>query len=601
MLQSMRQFSQSIIIYILFGVLIFVFVLSFGVPGTSGCNPMTQDTAGEVEGYEIREAELRAALLRTFGEQLPREEAELTAVQRQVLYNMLTTLLIANAAEEAGLRVSDDELRAYITDWERGNPDATDFRNGGYLRGSRFEKQAYEDFLSYTGASIKEYEKYKRRELLARNYLTLLESSVVVSDAELAAAFAARSGGVNLEYVKLEPRHVEHLFARPDDAAVAAFLASDMDKVKAWFEEHKSEFGRPATVHLKEIVVQKDAKNIVEVGTETNRELPAEERFALVKKAVLEDGASFEDAALRFNESRFDRDNGGDTGVQELDNLSKEYRTALEGKKPGEIVTIDTKYHLILARIEAREDGIDASLDQVQGDIASRLIREARATEQLDKVAQQLFDKAQAGTPLAQALEEVLYAAAPAGTPAPAEEQPAEEQPTDPAPEPTDDAAEPAPTADEAPANEPVARVSVAQTGMFNVHLSSQGGAWSYLPGIGDAPALARDATAAKEVGKVLPRIYPLDDGSRVIATVSELRTGTDEDFASQRQDLINQLQRQKARALLGNWQAVLALNHPEPRTQPYGPWIQKHFDAANTSGDFKVNSKFLGSAPAAP
>jgi len=223
MLQSMRKHSQSFLIYILFGILIFVFVFMFGLP-TSDCNPQTQSVVGETEDYEIQESELRSALMRTFGDRVSNDEEELAALQRQLLYNMLTTLVIAEAAEAAGLRVSDEELRAYITDWERGNPDALAFQVNG-----QFDRERYQTLIDYWGTTVNEYERYKRRELLARNYLKLFESSISVSEPQIRAAFEAQRGGVNLEYVKIEPRHVEHLIEKPSESDVKQFLADNMD------------------------------------------------------------------------------------------------------------------------------------------------------------------------------------------------------------------------------------------------------------------------------------------------------------------------------------------------------------------------------------
>ena len=110
---------------------------------------------------------------------------------------------------------------------------------------------------------------------------------------------------------------------------------------------------------------------------------------------------------------------------------------------------------------------------------------------------------------------------------------------------------------------------------------------------IGDAPELARAALTLTEASPLAPKVYTVE-GSRVIAKLKKADTGTDEQFAGQKERLIQTIRQQKSAALLGDWRSVITLSHPEPSLQSYGPWVQALFDQAQESGPFKVNQAFL-------
>ena len=578
MLQSMRRHSQSFLIYVLFGMLIVVFVFMFGLPSTDSCDPQTQIIVAEAGNFEINDSDVKSGTMRTFGDTLRGGDKEFKAAQRQVLYNMVTTLLVAEKAEDAGFRVSDDELRQYIVDWEKGNPDQL-----RYISGGKFDKERYKNFLDYYGLPTERYEAYKRRELLARNYLTMLETSLVVSQVEVRDLFEKRMNRTDLEFIKLEPMHVEHLLEAPTAAEVNAFLAEHMDEVKAAFTANKSEYSTPAKVHLKEIIVQKNDKMLRQIGTETDKAKAPDTRFKILKKAVIDNSMAFDEAAEKYNEALVYRANGGDRGTEELENLSKQHRDALGDKKVGEIVAFETDLTYNVVRIEEKLDATETPLDKVQSDIASTLIKAERADKKMDEVANSIFERVKNGEEFAAALEAVLYAETPAEVP------PVDAVDPTVVPDDANPADEPKKAEEEAPQR---VKVDVAETGPFSLRGASYG-SWSRLPMIGDAPELARAALTLTEASPLAPKVYTVE-GSRVIAKLKKADTGTDEQFAGQKERLIQTIRQQKSAALLGDWRSVITLSHPEPSLQSYGPWVQALFDQAQESGQFKVNQAFL-------
>ncbi len=592
MLQSMRRHSQSFVIYILFGMLIVVFVFMFGMPTTDSCNPQTVAIIAEQGDFEINEEMLRSSVMRAHPETLRTGDDEFRLAQRQVLYNMLAVLLVSEEAQEAGLRVSDEDVRQYLVDWERGNPDAH-----LYIRGGHFERKAYDSFLDYYGVPVATYERYKRHELLARNYFTMLEASVVVSDGEARTAFQQRADSTNLLFAKLDPSHVEHLISAPAEADVTAFLAEHMDEVKTYFATQEADYKKPATVHLKEIIVQKREKMMREVGSDTDKTKAPEERFAALDTAVVKGSMDFTEAANKYNEALVYRENGGDRGVEQLDNISKQHRDAIEGKKAGDVVTFETDLTYNVIRIEERTDAVETALDTVQKEIAAILLTQKRSAEKLEVLAASVREKAAGGMELQAAIEEVLYAGmtepvAPEDVAVPADGTLPGAEPTAVVAAPVKPAA--APAGPWVPLGE---RVTTEETGPFNLSMGF-GSKWSDIPRIGDSPELAHALDSLGDAGSVAPKAYAVNE-SLVVVVLKEQVTGSDEEYAEQRDAILNGLHAGKARALLGDWDSVIKLRHPEPMLQAYGPWLQDLFTQAQQTGRFSINKEFLAAGPA--
>ncbi|MDX9720869.1 MAG: SurA N-terminal domain-containing protein [Myxococcota bacterium] len=612
MLQSLRRHSQSFFIYVLFGMLIVVFVFMFGLPNTDSCNPQTKQVAADVGQFGVDEDLLRSSVAKVFGEYLRGGEEEFFARQRQVLYNIVTVLLIADKAEAAGLRVSDEELRAYIVDPAKGNPDAFLFQ-----KEKAFDKKLYQTRLDLFGITPENYERYKRREILARNYLTLLEASLVPSDAELREAFAREANSLNLRFVALEDRHVQHLVETPSETDVATFLSANMDAVSEFYKSNERQYKIPARVHLQELIIQRRADLIRETGEGTDLKLSAEDRFALAKKKVFEEGMSLEEAVRLYNEAVVNRETG-DRGFSDLDNMSEQYRTAIESKSVGELVAFETELHYVIVKVLERTEAVETPLDQAQFDIARTLVHRQRSSSKVEELAKAVHAKVAAGEDMQAALDGLLYAGvletkpepapqdAPATedapVPSPEEALPEAELPTDPiaegpAPAPADlvpEAPSPAPpeSAPEALVIPLEERAKVDETGPFSLN-AGVGDSWSYLPKLGNSPALARAVLKLQTPNELVPSVYPVEN-ARVVAMLIERKQGSEEDFAAQRADLSRRIMEDKSSKLLGNWRLLLFLAHEDPKTEPYGPWIQAIFDEAEQNRSFTIGSAFL-------
>ena len=121
MLEQMRKQTQSTVMVILFGFIIFVFVFSFGAGsvgfrkggcGRSGLVAMVNgEDVGEMEFQYYYDQALRARLR---GRQKPLTREEKIMLRRQVLNAIIDRILLVQAAHRAGLRVTDSERNRSI-------------------------------------------------------------------------------------------------------------------------------------------------------------------------------------------------------------------------------------------------------------------------------------------------------------------------------------------------------------------------------------------------------------------------------------------------------------------------------------------------------
>src|SRR5258706_7402575 len=117
MLEAMRKNSRSVIIYVLFGVIIAAFVISFG-PGSRGLGSISgvgSGYAAKIAGATISETEFHFAYMAiTRGGQVPAEMARAGRYKEQLMDKLIERELFAQEAERLGIEVSEVETAQMI-------------------------------------------------------------------------------------------------------------------------------------------------------------------------------------------------------------------------------------------------------------------------------------------------------------------------------------------------------------------------------------------------------------------------------------------------------------------------------------------------------
>src|SRR5690554_3468560 len=290
MLDQMRRSTKSGFSYILVGLLIVVFAVFFGAPA-DGCRPSgSRALMASVDGNDIFTEDVNVIYNRYYGANRSTTLDD-TYYQQQAtaLKAVLAINLLASRAEDAGLRVSDQEFASYIQDGSRN----VEFLSS-YGRTGKFDGPFYERYVKFgLSVPLQRYEAYKRRELLARKYLSMLDMQVAVAPAEVEEMHQLRNERINLEMVKFSQDTLADALDLSDEA-IATFIANNSARLSTYFEENRSEFESEERVRIRRIYITKpadaaeDAEALATYEQAKARVTAQEEDFAAVATELSE-------------------------------------------------------------------------------------------------------------------------------------------------------------------------------------------------------------------------------------------------------------------------------------------------------------------------
>jgi peptidyl-prolyl cis-trans isomerase D len=382
MLEQMRKSSQSLLIYVLFGIVIAVFIINFGPQSRGGsCEQSMKDDhqAATVDGRSVTSNDFRYGFLVMGGAGYPAQEAKRQRLKETVMDKLIERELLAREAERLGYSVSDEQVEDQIAEAK--------LIGLGYPRtiprmqkDGKFNYESFKSFVQYElQVTLPAFIEEQRKELLAARVRDLLRGSVTVSPTEVKADYLRKNTQVNLEYVRFASRGLEGDI-EPSEAEVAAYAAKNEAKLKTMYEERKFVFEKvPKELRLRQIVVKlpPDAKADAE-KTATKK---AEAILARIKKGEpVREGREGDDRGREPARARrlpragaatarptcraspekklFDAKVGDVVGP--LKGGSGLYITKVEGSREGNVPFADVKLELAEEKVRAEKAGAQA-------------------------------------------------------------------------------------------------------------------------------------------------------------------------------------------------------------------------------------------------
>lgn len=540
MLTELREKSQSFMIFVLFGMLIFIFIFMFGPQSqglqAGGTRTVATGDAAKVRGQAVSMREVDM-LIRRAANSGDLDEDKMAELRRDSALQLVDQVLLEQRARKMGLAISREEVLRYIT--SDRNPDFRLFTD----HKGKFDEQLFSARITqWFGVTTDIYVKTKEREMLIDRYMAFLASQVKVSDAEVRAAFDEEKRTWNLEFIEF--KGTDHKPATPlTPADGAAYAAANADEVKKYYDANLSQYVRGKEVRVRRILVRvpKDANDDTKKAARSKID-------RLLAKAKAE-GADF--AAIASAESEgFFKKNGGDMSWKNSQNTSAEDYAVFEKLSKGEISDVQTsKFGLWFVKADDVKPAIDKKFADVKDEIGLMLAQKAAERDAAKKVAQVALNAAKGGKSLADA----YYAAVPFK--APAVDAPAPDAPED--GEKNDAPAKPEGDKGPADAVEKVAAPErpdpVKVTGAFGARRST----FTRIPGIGDSPVLANALAGLTKDAPLVDALIEVD-GRVIVARLKERVEPTDEDFAKEKDALAQRLRGRRAAQLFGNWQAIV-------------------------------------------
>ena len=368
MLEQMRKSSQSLLIYVLFGIVIAVFIINFGPQSRGGSCEQTMANdhyAAKVAGTLVTRNDFRYGFLVLGGAQYPAQMAKQQRLKETVMDKLIERQLLADEAERLGYAVSDEQVEDQVGDakliglgYARTVP--------RMMKDGKFNYDAFKNFVQFElGVTPQSFIEEQKKELLAARVRELLRASVTVSPTEVKADFLRKNLQVNLEYVRFASRGRQDE-VQPTAAEIADYAAKNEAKLKTAYDERKFIYEKvPKELRLRQVMVKlpPDAKADVEKAARARIDALA----ARVKK-----GEAFASVAQDATEDATAKARGGDIGWRGhgATNLPGEPEKQLFDAKPGDVVgPLKGAGGFYLTKIEDAREG-NIPFDKVKLELA---------------------------------------------------------------------------------------------------------------------------------------------------------------------------------------------------------------------------------------
>lgn len=205
MLQHMRRHAKY------FYVLFIVVIISFMFWGVGSVDKQSSEgIVAEVAGEKISSAEharLYEQMLRSYREaaqgQLPPELEKSLRLPERALDSLIANRVLARAAQDLGMSVSDKELQEEIT------------TDPSFTRDGVFRKDVYLRTLQLMRTTPEQFEQTLRRQLLAQKMGQLIASSVELGPSDLQGLPAEQTQNAEV---------LQNLLAVKQNAAIVSYV-----------------------------------------------------------------------------------------------------------------------------------------------------------------------------------------------------------------------------------------------------------------------------------------------------------------------------------------------------------------------------------------
>ncbi len=507
MLDILRQNAKNVLTYVLFGIIILVFVVSFG-PGSRGCDVRGAGTtwAARVNDEQISGADYDqhyANIFRSYqsrvGQGFTRELADQLGLRKVAMDQLVERELMLQEGERLGVVVTDEEL-------EKAIKAIPSFQVDG-----RFDVELYKRAVSAAYGTAGRFEDRMRRDLLAQKVLALLRETIQVSDQEVRRAWETDGDRVDLEFVRFPVAGLQAEM-KPGAEQVKAFQAKNADRIASTYKEEAAKWDRKKEVRARHVLIR------------VPDNAPADVDAAARKKAeaVLErarKGEDFGKLASQLSEDPGSKERGGELGWFGPGIMAPPFEQAAFAAKKGELVgPVRTRFGWHVIQVEDVRAPQQIALEQAAPEIARELLQADMAKAAATRRAEETLARARKARSLAE-----LF-------------------PAEPAPG--------APRKGPPPVKLGGLVLKADDTGAFGRTGSPD------VPRLGAQPLLFADAFAASAPG-LLDRVYDTAAGP-VIARVKERQRPDPAKFAAQKAAVEGQLRDRREAQVESAWMKAL-------------------------------------------
>lgn len=214
MLNLMRKHARNWLMKIILGIIVVVFVFYFGSMG----NRQRAERIAIIDGKPVvyadfqREYQNMLDMYRQrFGQGLTEEMIKALNLKQRTLDNLVNRLVVMKKAEEAGIRVTDEDVRAAILSYPA-------FQQDGL-----FSERIYQQALRTNKMSPEEFEEIQKKMLTSFKMEDLIQDGVKVSDDEIHDFYRMQREKINIDFIQVAPKDFG-AGLKPTQTDLAGFL-----------------------------------------------------------------------------------------------------------------------------------------------------------------------------------------------------------------------------------------------------------------------------------------------------------------------------------------------------------------------------------------
>ena len=421
MLNRIRDFSSSPVILIMFGMLILVFVLFFGMPSLGGLGQDASLFSRPSAQIGDSSISLKEALLYARRRNTRRSDERITLKIRyeelkdEALLDMSAKLMGWESKVDENRRfiASSDNLdliffgeenrrredlfKAYVAQLPKGvkvdNMSAEELLSSFLAfakKGRGFIGENFSNAISSWGVNSDEYISSKGRELRLRGYLDFLQDQVKVSNAQLDDDLTLKNTKWVFNYVQIGTDHVNPSTEQFGDEAVKTFLKDNATQIEKYYNQHVEDYSKSKLKFTRVTARYSNAEQMQKVKERIDQardRITKGEEASEVAKSLTSDGI-FVSALAQANKTR--------------KNTSKalfDQALAMELNQLSEVKLSESKNPQVKAgsyafiRLEEKELGEEKTLESVQSEVAKILLAQSAQKSMAKKQAEAILAK----------------------------------------------------------------------------------------------------------------------------------------------------------------------------------------------------------------
>lgn len=405
MLDLLRRKAQSTVIQVIIVAIILVFVF-WGVGtnqggGTTAIATVNDEPITYAEyqrTYDQQINQLRSQM----GGNIPAGLLETLGLKEQILESLIQRTLLGQAAREAGLVVSDVEVRGKIRGMEA-------FKSNGL-----FDVGWYKQVLAGNRMSATEYELSMKSDLLTTKVMDHLTRFGGVAESELRDRFVYDYRERQFSYVAFEAADFENKVEVSDDELATFFeetkenylgepqlkmkyalfsfddsaqLQIPEEAILDYFDRHRDEYVVPEKRRARHLLLKVEEGESDEAVTEKRKKAES-----LLKQ--LREGADFAGLAQLNSEDSGSAVRGGDLGFFGRGQMVKPFEDAVFGMNEGDLTLVRSKFGFHVIQLEKINPLTVKTVDEVREAIVARIKKDEvknLAFKQAEEAYQQII------------------------------------------------------------------------------------------------------------------------------------------------------------------------------------------------------------------